>query len=122
MCEEVHLNLANRWFAGSFSTVRSRTHLLQEQAFRFRDCDPLRKLFETGVRRCMAEGLVDGAAFAVDASLGRAPRRRERWSGKHPVKQRELLLLDKPEFLGGMSAQLGDVRLTAQKIATKKTT
>jgi hypothetical protein len=36
---------------------------------RFRDCDLLRKLFETVVQRCIAEGLVDGAAFAVDASL-----------------------------------------------------
>jgi transposase len=36
---------------------------------RLRDCDLLRKLFETVVERCMAEGLIDGSAFAVDASL-----------------------------------------------------
>jgi hypothetical protein len=36
---------------------------------RFRDSDLPRKLFETVVRRCIAEGLVDGTAFAVDASL-----------------------------------------------------
>ena len=35
----------------------------------FRDCDLLRELFETVVRRCMAEGLVGGEGFAVDASL-----------------------------------------------------
>ena len=34
---------------------------------RFRYCDLLLKLFETVVRRCMAERLVDGVAFAVDA-------------------------------------------------------
>jgi hypothetical protein len=36
---------------------------------RFRDRDLLRKPFETVVQRCIAEGLVDGAAFAVYASL-----------------------------------------------------
>jgi len=36
---------------------------------RFRKCDLLGKLFETVVRRRTAEGLVDGTAFAVDASL-----------------------------------------------------
>jgi len=43
---------------------------------RFRDCDLLRKLFDTVVRRCMAEGLVEGAAFAVDASLIAANKQR----------------------------------------------
>ena len=45
---------------------------------RFRDCDLLRKLFETVVRRCMAEGLVDGVAFAVDASLIAADANKQR--------------------------------------------
>jgi hypothetical protein len=38
----------------------------------------LRKLFETVVRRCMAEGLVEGAAFAVDASLIAADANKQR--------------------------------------------
>lgn len=45
---------------------------------RFRDCDLLRKLFETVVRRCMAEGLVGGTAFAVDASLIAADANKQR--------------------------------------------
>jgi DDE family transposase len=45
---------------------------------RFRDCDLLRKLFETVVQRCLAEGLVDGAAFAVDASLIAADANKQR--------------------------------------------
>ena len=36
---------------------------------RFRDADPLRQVFETVVRRCMAEGLVGAEGFAVDASI-----------------------------------------------------
>ena len=39
---------------------------------RFRDSDLLRQVFETTVGRCMAEGLVGGEGFAVDASLIRA--------------------------------------------------
>ena len=36
---------------------------------RFRDSDLLRRLFETVLQRCIAEGLVGGEGFAVDASL-----------------------------------------------------
>ena len=42
------------------------------------DCDLLRKLFEIVVRRCMAEGLVDVTAFAVDASLIAADANKQR--------------------------------------------
>jgi transposase-like protein DUF772 len=45
---------------------------------RFRDADLLRKLFETVVRRCMAEGLVGGEGFAVDASIIVADAHRQR--------------------------------------------
>ena len=44
---------------------------------RFRDSDLLRQLFETTVARCMAEGLVGGEGFAVDASLIRADANRQ---------------------------------------------
>ena len=43
---------------------------------RFRDSDLLREVFETIVRRCIAERLVGGSDFASDASLIRAMRRR----------------------------------------------
>ena len=45
---------------------------------RFRDADLLRQLFETVVRRCMAEGLVGGEGFAVDASMIVADAHRQR--------------------------------------------
>jgi transposase len=71
LCEEVHLNLAYRWFCrlGLDGEVPDHSTFSKNRHGRFRDCDLLRKLFETEVRRCMAEGLVDGTAFAVDASL-----------------------------------------------------
>src|SRR5882757_149674 len=71
LCEEVHLNLAYRWFCGLGldGEVPDHSTFSKNRHGRFRDCDLLRKLFETVVRRCMAEGLVGGEGFAIDASL-----------------------------------------------------
>jgi transposase len=80
LCEEVYLNLAYRWFCrlGLDGEVPDHSTFSKNRHGRFRDCDLLRKLFETVVRRCMAEGLVDGAAFAVDASLIAADANKQR--------------------------------------------
>ncbi len=45
---------------------------------RFRDSDLLRRLFETVLARCIAEGLVGGEGFAVDASLIKADANRQK--------------------------------------------
>src|SRR4029077_7031630 len=80
LCEEVHLNLAYRWFCrlGLDGGVPDHSTFSKNRHGRFRDCDLLRKLFETVVQRCIAEGLVDGAAFAVDASLIAADANKQR--------------------------------------------
>ncbi|WP_020184231.1 IS1182 family transposase [Methylopila sp. 73B] len=80
LCEEVHLNLAYRWFCGLGldGDVPDHSTFSKNRHGRFRDSDLLRKLFETVVRRCMAEGLVGGDGFAVDASLIRADANRQR--------------------------------------------
>src|SRR6476659_7247994 len=80
LCEEEHLNLAYRWFCrlGLDGEVPDHSTFSKNRHGRFRDCDLLRKLFETVVRRCMAEGLVDGTAFAVDASLIAADANKQR--------------------------------------------
>ena len=80
LCEEVHLNLAYRWFCrlGLDGEVPDHSTFSKNRHGRFRDCDLLRKLFETVVRRCMTEGLVEGAAFAVDASLIAADANKQR--------------------------------------------
>ena len=71
LCEEVHLNLGYRWFCrlGLDGEVPDHSTFSKTRHGRFRDADLLRESFETVVRRCMAEGLVGGAGFAVDASL-----------------------------------------------------
>ena len=80
LCEEVHLNLAYRWFCrlGLEGDVPDHSTFSKNRHGRFRDSDLLRQLFEATVRRCMAEGLVGGEGFAVDASLIRADASRHR--------------------------------------------
>ena len=74
LCDEVHLNLAYRWFCqlGIEDTVPSHSTFSKARHGRFRESDLFRKLFEQVVLRCMNEGLVKGEGFAVDASLIRA--------------------------------------------------
>ena len=71
LCEEVHLNLAYRWFCRLDLTDQVPDHstFSKNRHGRFRDSDLLRHLFETVVARCIAEGLVSGQRFAADASL-----------------------------------------------------
>ena len=71
LCEEVHLNLAYRWFCrlGLDGDVPDHSTFSKNRHGRFRESDLLRKLFETVVARCMKEGIVGGEAFAVDASM-----------------------------------------------------
>jgi transposase len=71
LCEEVHLNLAYRWFCrlGLDGSVPDHSTFSKNRHGRFRDSDLLRRLFESVLRRCLDEGLVGGEGFAVDASL-----------------------------------------------------
>ena len=80
LCEEVHLNLAYRWFCrlGLDGNVPDHSTFSLNRNGRFRDSDILRHLFETVVRRCMTEGLVGGEGFAVDASLIQADANKQR--------------------------------------------
>src|ERR1700733_1034223 len=74
LCEEVHLNLAYRWFCrlGLDGEVPDHSTFSKNRHGRFRESDLLRHLFEQVVRRCIEEGLVGGEGFAVDASIIRA--------------------------------------------------
>ncbi|MGC2408592.1 MAG: IS1182 family transposase [Methyloceanibacter sp.] len=71
LCDEVHLNLAYRWFCrlGLGGAVPDHSTFSKNRHGRFRESDLLRRLFETVLQRCLDEGLVGGEGFAVDASL-----------------------------------------------------
>jgi len=80
LCEEVHLNLGYRWFCGLGldGKVPDHSTFSLNRHGRFRQSNLLRHVFETVVRRCMAEGLVGGEGFAVDASLIEADANKQR--------------------------------------------
>ena len=84
LCDEVHLNLAYRWFCrlGLDGDVPDHSTFSKNRHGRFRESDLLRKLFETVVARCMKEGIVGGEAFAVDASIIVADAHRRRGVAK----------------------------------------
>ena len=80
LCEEVHLNLAYRWFCrlGLEDVIPDHSTFSKNRHGRFRDSETFRHLFETVLRRCMSEGLVGGEGFAVDASIVKADANRAR--------------------------------------------
>lgn len=80
LCEEVHLNLAYRWFCrlGLEDRIPDHSTFSKNRHGRFRDSDTFRHVFEGVLRRCMSEGLVGGEGFAIDASVIRADANRAR--------------------------------------------
>ena len=80
LCDEVHLNLAYRWFCrlGLDGSVPDHSTFSKNRHGGFRESDLLRRLFETVLRRCIEEGFVGGEGFAVDGSLIKADASRQK--------------------------------------------
>lgn len=80
LCEEVHLNLAYRWFCrlGLEDRIPDHSTFSKNRHGRFRENDTFRHVFESVLRRCMVEGLVGGEGFAIDASVVKADANRAR--------------------------------------------
>jgi len=70
LCEEVHLNLAYRWFCrlGLEGKVPDSSTFSKNRYGRFQQSGMYRSLFEEVVRQCQAAGLVGGGGFAVDGT------------------------------------------------------
>ncbi len=87
LCEEVHLNLAYRWFCrlGLEDVVPDHSTFSKNRHGRFRDSDAFRLVFESVLERCMQAGLVGGEGFAVDASLIEADANRSRSLAREEV-------------------------------------
>src|SRR5216683_2160920 len=88
LCEEVHLNLAYRWFCrlGLEDAVPDHSTFSKNRHGRFRESEAFRHVFESVVERCMKEGLVGGEGFAVDASVIRADANRSRSTAREEVE------------------------------------
>lgn len=74
LCDEVHVNLAYRWFCrlDLGDPVPDQSTFSKNRHGRFRESDLFRQLFESVVAKCIEEGLVGGDVFAADASIIRA--------------------------------------------------
>src|SRR5271168_4413278 len=74
LCDEVHLNLAYRWFCrfGLDGDVPDHSTFSKNRHGRFRESDAFRHVFEGVLERCINEGLVGGEVFAIDASVVKA--------------------------------------------------
>lgn len=83
LCNEVHLNLAYRWFCrlGLDGAVPDPSTFSKNRYGRFRESDVYRLLFEEVVEQCRAAGLVPGEGFAVDGSFVHGDARRDRRVG-----------------------------------------
>lgn len=71
LCEEVHLNLAYRWFCrlSLEDSVPHHSSFSKNRHGRFRESGAFRWVFDEVVRSSMNAGLIKGEGFAVDASL-----------------------------------------------------
>lgn len=99
LVEEVHLNLAYRWFCklGLAGRVPDRSTFSKNRHGRCSDGDILRRLFESVVEKCVAFGFVGGIDAAVDGSTIEADARKGRkgstqeveklWSRKEQVQR-----------------------------------
>src|ERR1700687_5330959 len=79
LCNEVHLNLAYRWFCrlGLEGAVPDHSTFSKNRYGRFRESNVYRALFEEVVEQCRNAGLVPGEGFAVDGSFVHGDARRD---------------------------------------------
>lgn len=124
LCEEVHLNLAYRWFCRLDLTDRIPDHstFSKNRHGRFRESDLLRHVFEATVSRCMKEGLVGGQGFAVDASLISADVQKQNSSNPEDWAAREIDPADAPRAVREYLDTLDDEAFGAATTAKPKFT
>lgn len=98
LCEEVHLNLAYRWFCRLDLSDRIPDHstFSKNRHGRFRESELLRHLFETTVARCIEEGLVSGQRMAIDASSIEADANKQNSTAKEKWSAESLDPVDAP--------------------------
>jgi transposase len=106
LCQEVHLNLAYRWFCrlGLEGGVPEHSSFSKNRHGRFRERALFRRLFEDVVIRCVKAGLVGGEGFAIDASVIEADASRGRKVDGKPATWPEPEKITRPvrEYLAAL--------------------
>lgn len=125
LVDEVHLNLAYRWFCrlGLEGRVPDRSTFSKNRHGRFADGDILRRVFEMVVDRCAAFGFVGGQAAAVDGSTIAADASRERKDQPEAMQKiwaaQEEIARPVREYLDQLAADAGEVSEGPQHKAPK---
>lgn len=126
LCEEVHLNLAYRWFCRLDLTdaVPDHSTFSKNRHGRFRESDLFRRLFEAVLARCIVEGLVGGESFGADASLIKADASRytkaeySQWSAEDDARRvSDLLCMSDPVHASSKGSMHDDFQGTAGRTA-----
>lgn len=88
LCEEVHLNLAYRWFCrlGLEGAVPDRSTFSKNRHGRFAEGDVLRRVFEMVVATCAKAGLIGGSGALVDGSTVHADANRDRRASPDEIR------------------------------------
>ncbi len=112
LCEEVHLNLAYRWFCRLDLADRVPDHstFSKNRHGRFRECGLHRLLFEEVVARCATAGLVAGREVAVDGSTVQADasweKRLKGATAADELRARDAVSRPVAEYLAALDAAL----------------
>ncbi|PYE80867.1 transposase [Pseudoroseicyclus aestuarii] len=124
ICEEVHLNLAYRWFCrlDLADPVPDHSTFSKNRHGRFRDSDLLRHLFETVVARCIAEGLASGQRLAADASIIQADANRQNSTPKSDWQPGSINPEDAPRAVREYLERLDDAAFGAASSVEPKFT
>ncbi len=89
LCEEVHLNLAYRWFCrlSLEGAVPERSTFSKNRHGRFADGDVIRRVFDLVVGACADNGLIGGAGALIDGSTIHADANRARKAAPTEVEE-----------------------------------
>ena len=115
LCDEVHLNLAYRWFCrlDLNDPVPDQSTFSKNRHGRFRQSNLFRHLFESVVARCVEESVVGGEIFATDASIIEADANKQNSTRKEDWDPASLKPEDAPRAVKEYIEMLDDAAFGA---------
>ena len=122
LCDEVHLNLAYRWFCKLDLTdpIPDHSTFSKNRHGRFRDSEVLRHVFETVVAQCIDAGLASGQRYAADASIIAADANRQNSTAKADWDPEAINADDAPRAVREYLDTLDDAAFGAASPVTPK--
>jgi len=122
LCDEVHLNLAYRWFCklDLADAIPDHSTFSKNRHGRFRDSALLRHVFENVVAQCIDAGLASGQRYAADASIIAADANRQHSTPKADWNPEAINPDDAPRAVREYLETLDDAAFGAATTVTPK--